>query len=119
MPEAKKPAQTTEPKKWSEMTPEEQEATEKRLLEKLRKYYANRPSREYIQGSMENQDGQSRQKPQKHAACAYKNASKNNKLILEFFGIMMNVIFNGDICIYFNGDPAEKAIITDIFNNIK
>ena len=56
MPEVKKPAQTTEPKKWSEMTPEEKEATEKRLREKLRKYYANRPSREHIQNSMENQD---------------------------------------------------------------
>ena len=50
---------------------------------------------------------------------AYKDAYKNNKLILESFGITMDVIFNGDICIYFKGDPAEKAIITDTFNNIK
>ena len=56
MSEAKKPAQTTEPKKWSEMTPEEKEALGKRFREQLRKYYANRPSREHIQNSMENQD---------------------------------------------------------------
>ena len=33
-------------KKYSEMTPEEKEALGKRFQERLRKYYANRPSRE-------------------------------------------------------------------------
>ena len=32
MSKVKKPAQTTEPKKWSEMTPEEKGATEKRFI---------------------------------------------------------------------------------------
>ena len=50
---------------------------------------------------------------------AYKEASKNNKLNLVDFGITMDVIFNNDICIYFNGEPANKVDIQNIFNNIK
>ena len=52
MSEQKKQAETPTVKKWSEMTPQEKEATEKRLKEKLRKYYANRPSRETIIASI-------------------------------------------------------------------
>lgn len=40
-------------KKWSEMTPKEKQETETAFQEKLRKYYANRPSREMILSSME------------------------------------------------------------------
>ena len=52
MSEEKKIEQTTEVRKWSEMTEEEKEATKKAFREQLRKYYANRPSREHIQGSI-------------------------------------------------------------------
>ena len=50
---------------------------------------------------------------------AYKEASKNNKLNLVDFGITMDVVFNGDICIYFNGETTNKAEIQNIFNGIK
>ena len=50
---------------------------------------------------------------------AYKEAIKTNKLYVESFGIAMNVIFNDDICIYFNGDVANKADIETIFESLK
>ena len=50
---------------------------------------------------------------------AYKDAAKNNKLNLIDFGITMEVVFNDDICIYFNGEPTNKADIQIIFDNIK
>ena len=50
---------------------------------------------------------------------AYKDSFKTNKLNLESFGITFDVIFNGDICIYFNGEPTEKTVITNIFNDLK
>ena len=50
---------------------------------------------------------------------AYKEAFKNNKLNLVDFGITMDVVFNGDICIYFDGEPTNKSDIQTIFNNIK
>ena len=50
---------------------------------------------------------------------AYKAAFSSNKLNLESFGISMDVIFNGDICIYFNGESTNKAVITNVFNAIK
>ena len=57
MAEEKKQAQTPAPKKWSEMTPQEKEENRNRLREKLRKYYASRPSRDAIIASMgEEQD---------------------------------------------------------------
>lgn len=37
---------------WAKKTPEEREAIENAFREKLRKYYANRPSREAIMDSM-------------------------------------------------------------------
>ena len=48
MSEQNKQVKTPKVKKWSEMTPQEQEAYEKRFKEKLRKYYENRPSREHL-----------------------------------------------------------------------
>jgi len=48
MSEQKKQIKTPEVKKWSEMTPQEREASKKRLKEKLRKYYANRPSMDHV-----------------------------------------------------------------------
>ena len=50
---------------------------------------------------------------------AYKEASKNNQLNLSDFGITMDVVFNGDICMYVNGAPADLAEIQNIFENIK
>lgn len=50
---------------------------------------------------------------------AYKEAINTNKLFVESFGIAMNVIFNDDICIYFNGDVANKADIETIFESLK
>lgn len=41
---------------WSKKTPAEKEAYENAFREKLRKYYANRPSREMIIGSMGEED---------------------------------------------------------------
>ncbi len=38
---------------WAKKTPEEKEAIMNAFREKLRKYYANRPSREVIMASME------------------------------------------------------------------
>lgn len=38
---------------WAKKTPEERAAIENAFREKLRKYYANRPSREMILASME------------------------------------------------------------------
>ena len=52
MSEQKRQTETPVVKKWSEMTPQEKEATENRLKEKLRKYYEGRPSREAIRASM-------------------------------------------------------------------
>ena len=53
------------------------------------------------------------------ATDSYKEASKNNKLTLEGFGITFDVIFNDDVCIYFNGEPQNKADIQTIFENLK
>ena len=36
---------------------------------------------------------------------------KNNKIYVESFGIDMDVVFNDDICIYYNGEVANKADI--------
>ena len=52
MSEEKKQAQTPVRKKWEEMTPQEKEALGNRFREKLRKYYAGRPSREVIMDLM-------------------------------------------------------------------
>ncbi len=50
---------------------------------------------------------------------AYKEALENNKINLVDFGFTMDVVFNGDICIYFDGESTNKVDIQDIFNNIK
>ena len=50
---------------------------------------------------------------------AYKEAKKSNKLNLVDFGITMDVVFNKDICIYFNGESTNKTQIQNIFNGIK
>lgn len=50
---------------------------------------------------------------------AYKAASKNNQLTVQSFGMTLDVVFNGDICIYFNDEPTDKATIMNIFNSIK
>ncbi len=50
---------------------------------------------------------------------AYKEAIKNNKIYVESFGIAMDVVFNDDICIYYNGEVANKADIEVIFESLK
>ena len=50
---------------------------------------------------------------------AYKDAIKNNKIYVESFGIAMDVVFNDDICIYYNGEVANKADIEAIFESLK
>ena len=47
------PAMLKAREEWAKKLQEEKEAIENRLREKLRKYYANRPSREAILASME------------------------------------------------------------------
>lgn len=49
----------------------------------------------------------------------YKEASANSKLSVAAFGISMDVVFNKDICIYYNGTPSAKNDIETIFNNLK
>lgn len=46
------PAMLKAEEEWEKKTPQEREAIENRLKEKIRKYYANRPSREHIQNSI-------------------------------------------------------------------
>ena len=53
------------------------------------------------------------------ASDAYKGAIKNNKIYVESFGIAMDVVFNDDICIYYNGEVANKADIEAIFESLK
>lgn len=51
------PAMLKAREEWEKKTPQEREAIENILKEQFREYYENRPSREYIQGSIgENQD---------------------------------------------------------------
>lgn len=50
---------------------------------------------------------------------AYKAAVKSNKITVEGFGFTMDVVFNGDICIYYSEDFANKAAIQAIFAAIK
>lgn len=50
---------------------------------------------------------------------AYKEATKSNKLYVESFGIAMRVVFNDDICIYYNGEVSNKADIEAIFESLK
>jgi hypothetical protein len=50
---------------------------------------------------------------------AYKEAIKNNKIYVESLGIAMDVVFNDDICIYYNGEVAYKADIEVIFEGLK
>ena len=47
------PAMLKAEEEWQKKTPQEREAIEKKLEEKFRKYYANRPSRGMIIASME------------------------------------------------------------------
>jgi len=47
------PAMLKAEEEWAKKSPEEKEAIENRFREKLRKYYANRMSREAIMASME------------------------------------------------------------------
>ena len=53
------------------------------------------------------------------ASDTYKEAIKNNKIYVESFGIAMDVVFNDDICIYYNGEVANKADIEAIFESLK
>ena len=53
------------------------------------------------------------------ASDAYKEAIKNNKIYVESFGIAMDVVFNDDICIYYNGEVTNKADIAAIFESLK
>lgn len=50
---------------------------------------------------------------------AYKEAIKENKITLESFDMTMDVIFNDDICVYYNGEPSNKSDIQTIFENLK
>ena len=51
---------------------------------------------------------------------AYKEAIKNNKIYVESFGIALNVVFNDDICIYYNVEDANnKSDIEGIFEGLK
>ena len=47
------PAMLKAEEEWAKKTPQEKEAIENMLKEKLRKYYAGRPSRDVIMASME------------------------------------------------------------------
>lgn len=49
----------------------------------------------------------------------YKAAYKSNKINLPDFGITMDVVFNGDICIFFDGKPINKDDILNAFNSVK
>lgn len=50
---------------------------------------------------------------------AYKEAVKNNKIYLESFDIEIGVVFNDDVCIFYNGESANKADIEEIFESLK
>ena len=50
---------------------------------------------------------------------AYKEATKKNQLTVQSFGTTLDVVFNGDICIYFNDEIANKETIMNIFYSIK
>ncbi len=49
----------------------------------------------------------------------YGEAIKTNKIYVESFGIAMNVVFNDDICIYYNGEVANKSDIEAVFAGLK
>ena len=50
---------------------------------------------------------------------AYIKAKTNRELTVEGFGTTLDVEFNGDICIYFNGESSYKSEIQNIFNSIR
>ena len=50
---------------------------------------------------------------------AYKNAIETNKLTLEGFNMSIDVTFNDDLCIFFNGESSNKTQIEGIFKNLK
>ena len=49
----------------------------------------------------------------------YKEAVKTNKLYLEAFDIYMDVVFNDDMCIYYDENISSTEYIEEIFNNLR
>lgn len=50
---------------------------------------------------------------------AYKEAFKNNKITLQGMNMAIEVTFNDDIAIFYNGNSAEQATIEKIFADLK